>query len=140
MTSYYFVCTSKCELNQTSIDQECDKIVLKSGGSRMSEARCKTIHTAQSILNTLNNHQADLRRMRVRRLGLFGSYRRGTPTPESDIDFLVVLERPSFDAYMDLKFFLEDLFGCPVDLVLEETIKPRLRSYILGEVVYAQGL
>ena len=106
----------------------------------MSEALAKKKHTAKSILNTLGTFQADLQRMGVRKLGLFGSYRRGTPTSKSDIDFLVVLERPSFDAYMEVKFFLEDLFGCPVDLVLEETIKPRLRPYILGEVVYAQGL
>jgi len=106
----------------------------------MSEARAKKKHTAKSILNTLGTYQADLQRMGVRKLGLFGSYRRGTPTSKSDIDFLVVLEQPSFDTYMEVKFFLEDLFGCPVDLVLEETIKPRLRPYILGEVVYAQGL
>lgn len=56
------------------------------------------------------------------------------------MDFLVVLERPSFDNYMDLKFFLEDLFSCKVDLVMEDTLKPRLRPYILEEVIYAQGL
>ena len=41
---------------------------------------------------------------------------------------------------MDVKFFLEDLFQCKVDLVLEKTLKPRLRPYILAEVEYAQGL
>jgi predicted nucleotidyltransferase len=90
-------------------------------------------------VSTLEGCQAVLQHMGVRKLGLFGSYRRGTATVTSDIDFLVVLEQPSFDAYMEVKFFLEDLFGCPVDLVLEETIKPRLRPYILGEVAYAQG-
>ena len=34
----------------------------------------------------------------------------------------------------------EDLFHCEINLVLEETIKPRLRSYILKEVIYAPGL
>jgi predicted nucleotidyltransferase len=106
----------------------------------MSKPRGKTRLTAHSILHTLGNVQADLKRMGVHKIGLFGSYRRGTPTSKSDMDFLVVLERPSFDAYMDVKFFLEDLFDCPVDLVLEETIKPRLRPYILQEVMYAQGL
>jgi len=38
-------------------------------------------------------------------IGLFGSYRRGTFTTNSDMDFLIVLERPSFDGYMDVKFF-----------------------------------
>ena len=43
----------------------------------------------------------------------------------------------TFDHYMDCKFYLEDLFGRNVDLVMKGAIKPRLREYILGEVVYA---
>lgn len=94
---------------------------------------------AEQILHTLESRRTDLRRMGVRKIGLFGSYRRGTPNPQSDLDFLVVLEHATFDRYMELKFLLEDLFGCPVDLVLEETLKPRLRPYIQEEVLYATG-
>jgi uncharacterized protein len=96
--------------------------------------------SAAQILNVLESHKADLQRFGVRKIGLFGSYRRDSATSKSDMDFLVQLEKPTFDAYMDLKFYLEELFDCPVDLVLEETIKPRLRAQILHEVVYAQGL
>jgi hypothetical protein len=96
--------------------------------------------TAGNILDTLNAHSQDLHRLGVRRIGLFGSFRRGTPTLESDMDFLVTLERPSFDDYMTIKFFLEDLFGRPVDLVLETDLKPRLRDSILGETLYVAGL
>ena len=85
-------------------------------------------------------HRRDLRKLGVLKIGLFGSYRRGSPRAESDMDFLVVLERPSFDNYMDLKFLLEDMFSCKVDLVMEDTLKPRVRPYILDEVIYAQGL
>jgi len=52
----------------------------------------------------------------------------------------MTFETASFDAYMDLKYFLEGLFNCPVDLVLENTIKPRLRPTIMNETVYATGL
>ena len=41
---------------------------------------------------------------------------------------------------MDLKAFLEELFGCRVDLVVRDTIKPRLRETILNEALYAPGL
>ena len=41
---------------------------------------------------------------------------------------------------MDLKTFLENLFGCRVDLVMADAIKPRLKPIILAETVYAQGL
>ena len=38
---------------------------------------------------------------------------------------------------MDLKAFLEQLFGARVDLVLRDAIKPRLREKILGEALHA---
>lgn len=78
----------------------------------------------------------------VRRIGLFGSYSRGEQTETSDVDILVEFEddEKTFDNYMDLKFFLEDLFGLKVDLVMEGTIKPDLLPYILGSVKYAAGV
>lgn len=95
--------------------------------------------TREEVLKRLQDNQQVMRRLGVRRLGLFGSIARGEGDADSDLDFLVELERNSFDAYMDLKFFLEDLFQRPVDLVLADTIKPRLRNDILKEVVYVSG-
>jgi len=43
----------------------------------------------------------------------------------------------TFDNYMDLKFYLEDLFGREVDLVTERALKPQLKDIIMKEVVYA---
>lgn len=101
--------------------------------------RGTTASTAQEILETVAEHQAQLRRLGVRTLGLFGSYSRGEPGPKSDLDFLVVMERPSFRGYMEVKFLLEDLFSRRVDLVLEESLKPRLRSRVLAEVGVCPG-
>ena len=94
--------------------------------------------TRERILDELTVRGDDFeRRFGVRRIGIFGSRARGDATAASDIDVLVEMEKPTFDAYMDLKFLLEDLFGCNVDLVLADSVKPRLRSIILQEVVYA---
>ena len=80
-------------------------------------------------------------RFGVKRLMIFGSVVHGTTGPGSDVDILVDFTgQPDFDRFMDLKFFLEELFGCRVDLVLADSIKPRLRSTILREAVYAAGL
>lgn len=49
-------------------------------------------------------------------------------------------EKKTFDAYMDLKIFLESLFGRPVDLVLADAIKPKLRGPIPEDAVHAPGL
>jgi predicted nucleotidyltransferase len=92
------------------------------------------------VLKTLEENTAILRKLGARRLGLFGSVARDEAGPASDLDFVVDLEERTFDRYMDLKLFLEQLFGCRVDLVLVDSIKPRLRSAILRETVYAAGL
>ena len=95
--------------------------------------------TAQEILDIVELHRDAIKQFGVRRLGLFGSHTRGEGKDSSDLDFLVDLEHHTFDSYMDLKEFLEDLFEVEVDLVLVDAIKPRLRETILGETVYAQG-
>jgi predicted nucleotidyltransferase len=94
---------------------------------------------SQEILRKLEANREPIRRFGVKRLGVFGSYAREESTEASDIDFLVEFESATFDNYFDLKFFLEDLFGRPVDLVIADTIKPRIRSAILEEAIYAQG-
>ncbi len=95
--------------------------------------------TAQEILDTIQFHQEAIKRFGVRRLGLFGSHVRGEGKDSSDLDFVVDFEKKTFDNYMDLKFSLEDLFQCPVDLVMIDAIKPRLKQNILNETLYVQG-
>jgi len=96
--------------------------------------------TPSSVLSELERKAEEIRRFGVRRLGLFGSAARGDNTSRSDLDFLVEFDQKSFDAYMGLKDFLEGLFACSVDLVIADTLKPRLRATILNETIYAPGL
>jgi len=96
--------------------------------------------TREDVVEALKHHRGTLRGFGVRRLGLFGSYARGKQTTTSDLDFVVELEERSFDSFMGLKLFLEDLFGRPVDLVLEHTIKPRLRPHIMKSLTDVPGL
>jgi predicted nucleotidyltransferase len=63
--------------------------------------------SSHQILETLARKAPQLRRLGVRRIGLFGSFRRGDQRYDSDLDFLVILDHPTFDRYMDTKFFLE---------------------------------
>lgn len=75
----------------------------------------------------------------VSRIGVFGSFARGEGKRVSDVDVLVEFRegRKTFDNYMDLKFFLEGLFGRKVDLVTVQALKPQLKETILHEVIYA---
>ena len=90
------------------------------------------------IIRIIREKQSELaRRFSVRRIGVFGSFVRGSAGPESDVDILVDLAEPTFDHYMDLKFYLEEALNRSVDLEMVETLKPRLRPIIQKEVVYA---
>ena len=90
------------------------------------------------ILRVIREKQPELAdRFTVRRIGVFGSFAKATASAESDVDILVELAEPTFDHYMDLKFFLEELLNRSVDLVISDTVKPRLRPIIEKEIVYA---
>jgi len=90
------------------------------------------------ILKFLVQNKNDMKkRFSVKRIGLFGSFVRGSQHGKSDVDILVEFENPTFDNYMDLKFYLERNIGRPVDLVLVDSLKPRIRNLIIKEVAYA---
>ena len=74
----------------------------------------------------------------VREFGVFGSYVKGEEKQESDIDVLVTFDKghKDFFNYMRLKYYLEELTGKKVDLVIKEAVKARLRDKIFKEVVY----
>ncbi|TAK31292.1 MAG: nucleotidyltransferase [Chloroflexota bacterium] len=92
----------------------------------------------QEVMEFLKAQKGEIAsRFAVRRIGLFGSHVRGEATEQSDVDILVEMDQPTFDGYMDLKFYLEERLGRPVDLVLTESVKPRLRPIISREVAYA---
>ena len=75
-------------------------------------------------------------RYRIRSLGVFGSYVRGTQRSDSDLDLLITFDDPpGLLAYVELENQLADLVGVPVDLVMEDALKPRLRQQIMHEVV-----
>lgn len=95
--------------------------------------------TAQTIVDTLNQNAERFHAFGATRIGLFGSYLNDCATPASDIDLLVSFELPDFDRYMEMKFFLEDLFGRKVDLVIEDDLKPALAD-IRKAARYAQAV
>lgn len=88
----------------------------------------------EDIVRLVQANQARLRELGVTSSHLFGSAARGEARPSSDVDMLVEFEVPStFDRYMDLKVFLEDLIGRPVDLVTKAALKARSRGTIERE-------
>jgi len=73
----------------------------------------------------------------VRRLALFGSTVRDMASDNSDVDILVSFNgRATSKRYFGVQFYLEDLFGCPVDLVTEKALRSELRPFIEKEAVH----
>lgn len=93
----------------------------------------------EKILDLMHERRDEIQKYGVKKIGLFGSFLRNQQRNNSDIDILVEFEKgkKTFDNYMDLKFFLEDLFNRDVDLVIKEAIRLELRTNILRSVRYA---
>lgn len=89
----------------------------------------------QTVLEILRRDREELRRLGVRHLSIFGSAARDEASPQSDVDVLVTFERKTFRGYVGLLRHLEELLGRRVDLVIEEAVKPAIRSRILAEKV-----
>ena len=97
------------------------------------------IKTKQDIFNLLQQNQSHLRALGVKKIGLFGSFIHGVQRKDSDIDLLVEFEpnQKTFDNFMKLSFFLEDLLQHRVEIVTLESLSPYIGPHILKEVEYA---
>ncbi|MCL6541646.1 MAG: nucleotidyltransferase domain-containing protein [Roseiflexus sp.] len=83
-------------------------------------------HERAIKVSLIREHQSQIRNLGVRRLGLFGSFVRRQQDSNSDIDVLVEFEsgRKTFDNFIQVALFLEELFGRRVELVTPEALSP----------------
>lgn len=93
--------------------------------------------TKQKILNLLKEKLPYLKReFKVKSIALFGSYVSGKQKKKSDIDILVEFyETIDLFTFVELEEFLSEALGIKVDLVMKDTLKPRIKDRILKEVV-----
>jgi len=93
----------------------------------------------ESALKMLQENIEEIKKFGVKSIGIFGSVARNEASEKSDLDVLVEYHENSLnlDSYMDLKYFLQHLFKCSVDLVTKSSVKPYLKDKIMQEVIYA---
>jgi predicted nucleotidyltransferase len=90
-----------------------------------------------NVLKRLQQNQSLLTTFDVDSLMLFGSVARSQATESSDIDFVVTFKSSAtFDKYMELKLFLEDLLERRVDLVTADAIRAQLKPSIEQDAIY----
>lgn len=96
--------------------------------------------TAMDLTATLKDKREEILRIVERRGGrnvrVFGSIVRGEADDASDIDLLVSFEpETSLLQHAALIRELRDFLGCPVDVVDDEGLRPRMRDRILKEAI-----
>lgn len=95
------------------------------------------VQDKKTLLQRLITHQDDIKSFGVDRLGIFGSFAKGTDVhPTSDVDFFVEFEKSkkTFDNFMELSFFLETLLGRKVELVTPQSLNKYSGPKILNQV------
>jgi len=97
-----------------------------------------------SILAQLRAHEAELKAAGIASLSIFGSVARGDATDRSDVDVVVRLSPERCEcgfAYFGqldaLTQRLQEILGCPVDIVSEPVRKERLRRAIERDAALA---
>jgi predicted nucleotidyltransferase len=91
----------------------------------------------EKILETLRQQLPKLaERYSVEKLEVFGSYVRSEQNKDSDLDILVTFkEVPSLLTFIAIENYLTDLLGVKVDLVMKDSLKPKIGQRILREAV-----
>ncbi len=89
----------------------------------------------KNILRLLRNELPLLKnKYKVKSLEIFGSYIRSEQNPQSDLDLLVTFsEIPGLLKFLELENHLSDKLEVKVDLVMKDSLKPRIGKHILNE-------
>jgi predicted nucleotidyltransferase len=75
-------------------------------------------------------------RYSVETLEVFGSYVRAEQKMDSDLDILITFkEVPGLLTFIAIENYLSDLLGIKVDLVMKESLKPKIGQQIMREVI-----
>jgi predicted nucleotidyltransferase len=91
----------------------------------------------EHVFLAVNNHKDGIhKKFNVEYLSVFGSVAKETDRPDSDVDILVrYRETPGLFEFLNLKKYLEDVVGRPVDLVTEGALKKQLSKQITREAI-----
>jgi uncharacterized protein len=72
----------------------------------------------------------------VEKLEVFGSYVRDEQNKDSDLDILITFKKvPSLLTFIAIENHLSDVLGVKVDLVMKDSLKPKIGEHILHEAI-----
>jgi len=91
----------------------------------------------REIIKKVEKEKKQIKKLGVKKLGIFGSFVKNKQHKKSDVDVLVSFENVDFDNYMELMFLLEKILKRKIDLVIEKNLVPELR-YVKKEAEYVK--
>jgi predicted nucleotidyltransferase len=88
-------------------------------------------------INQLKQHEADLKRLGVEHLYMFGSTARGEAKDDSDVDLFFDYERGKLGLFelMDVKEYAASILGRKVDIMTRDSLHKTLRKTIEATAV-----
>jgi hypothetical protein len=97
--------------------------------------------TKEDIKKVLIKNKRILKKYKVNKIGIFGSFATGKTKKKSDVDLLVEFEDmiDLFD-FVHLNDEIQQILKNRVDLVTPDTIKSYIKAKILKEVEWVEGL
>nr|WP_294876367.1 nucleotidyltransferase family protein [uncultured Pedobacter sp.] len=93
------------------------------------------VQNKQALIMLLKANRQKLKSYGVLSLCIFGSFITGKFNAESDVDLLIDFDpgQKSYDNFMDLSFFLEDILGRRVELVTPQSLSKHIGPNILKQ-------
>jgi uncharacterized protein len=90
-------------------------------------------------LAIMREHLDEIHRLGARRVGVFGSFARGDPGEDSDVDVYIEFDdaKRTYDNFFALHDLLETSLGRRVDLVTDNALTVTKAKIILPTVRYA---
>lgn len=96
------------------------------------------VKTKNDITSLIFQNKSQIHKYGAKSIGLFGSFASGKQNDESDIDLIVEFEKEkkTFHNFINLTYFLEDLFQRRVELITPESISKYIKPHILKNTDY----
>ena len=94
--------------------------------------------TDKTIMRVLREHAGILKKYKVKKIGLFGSFSRSEQKSRSDIDLVVEFDLGGFDRnftgyfdnYLELLEALKRILKRDIDLVTNDMLSPYIEPYV----------
>ena len=97
----------------------------------------QSIHTKEELLLLLAQNKQMIKSFGVKDLNLFGSFAGNKEiNDDSDIDILVDFEdgKKTYDNFMDLNFYLENITGRKVEILTRQSLSKFIGPHILKQL------